>query len=174
MSFRSQTVPLEHRSSHSDATAEQETSSKDGHYELSQPPSPLTPLPSSSPRPFDVEDPTSNEDENFIVHPSPVSPKSLPGNAENTISPVCDSPSASAHSHLRISHAKLRSLPDPAVELDSDGEEMSSDDSLDAPTSSQAMIMSSTGSSYLDLVGTLPSEVGDFLNMVDAATSSDA
>jgi hypothetical protein len=125
-----------------------------------------------------VEDPTSpttREDENSPVHPSPVRRSPPPANAENTISPSDDSsPSpAVARSHARISHAKLRSLPDPAIELDSDGEEMSpTSSSFSIPATSQGMSMSCSASSCLDLIGTLPSEVGDFFDMVDAYPSS--
>ncbi|KAI0254354.1 hypothetical protein BJV78DRAFT_1351258 [Lactifluus subvellereus] len=108
-----------------------------------------------------VEDPTSDEDENFLVRPSPARPQ-----------PLYDTPTT----HLRISHAKLRSLPAPTVEFDSDGEEMpSSDGSFSLPTTSQGMsCAASDAGSYLDLVGTLPSEVGDFLDMVGTDASSDA
>jgi hypothetical protein len=118
-----------------------------------------------------VEDPTSDEDENFLVHPSPAHPQPLSAKVQSTSTPADDTPT-SAHSHLRISHAKLRSLPAPTVELDSDGEEMSSSDgSFSLPATSEGM--SCAASSYLDLVGTLPSEVGDFLDMVGTNTSSD-
>jgi len=120
-----------------------------------------------------MEDPTSpstsREDENSPIHPSPVRRSSPPANVENTISPSDDSPSPVAHSHARISHAKLRSLPDPAIELDSDGEEMSTTSSFSIATSQG---MSCSASSCLDLIGTLPSEVGDFFDMVDAHASS--
>lgn len=113
---------------------------------------------------------TSREDENSPNHPSPVRRSSSPANVENSISPSDDSPSPVARSHVRISHAKLRSLPDPAIELDSDGEEMSSTASFSIPATSQGM--SCSASSCLDLIGTLPSEVGDFFDMVDAYPSS--
>lgn len=96
----------------------------------------------------DSTSPASREDGNSSIYLSPV---------RRCLSPV-------AHSHVRKSHAKLRSLPGPAIELDSDGVEMS-------PTSSQGMSMSFSASSGLDLLGTLPSEVGDFFDMVDAYTS---
>ncbi len=119
--------------------------------------------------------PTSREDENSPVHPSPVrrSPPPATTNIQDKdrISLGVDSPSPDAHSHLRISHAKLRGLPDPAIELDSDGGEMSPTSSFSIPTS-QGMSMSYSASSCLDLVGTLPSEVGDFLDMVDGYASS--
>ncbi|KAI9507714.1 hypothetical protein F5148DRAFT_1284872 [Russula earlei] len=106
---------------------------------------------------FPAEGPTSDEDEDI----------------QATTSAAGASPLTSAHSRLRISHAKLRSLPSAAVELDSDGEEMSSDTSITVPATSQGMSMPSSAGSYLDLVGTLPPEVGDFLNMVGSGTSSD-
>jgi len=114
-----------------------------------------------------AEGPTSDEDEDFLVHPSPVR-RQPPASVKNMSSPADDGPSASAHSHLRISHVKLRSIPDATVELDSDGEEMSSDTDFNLPATSQGAPMSCAGSSYLDLVGTLPSAVGDFLDMIDA------
>jgi hypothetical protein len=120
----------------------------------------------------DPTSPTSREDENPPIHPSSVRRSPPPANVENTISPSHGSPSPVAHSHTRISHAKLRSLPDPAIELDSDGEEMSSTSSFSIPATSQGMSMSCSASSCLDLVGTLPSEVGDFFDMVDAYPSS--
>jgi hypothetical protein len=122
----------------------------------------------------DPTSPTSREDENSPIHPSSVRRTPPPANVEveNTISPSDDSPSPVAHSYARISHAKLRSLPDPAIELDSDGEEMSSTSSFSIPATSQGMSMSCSASSYLDLIGTLPSEVGDFFDMVDAYASS--
>lgn len=115
----------------------------------------------------DLTSPTSREDENSPVRRSPPL-----ANVENTISPSDDSPSPVAHSHARISHAKLRSFPDPTIELDSDGEEMSPTSSFSIPATSQGMSMSCSASSCLDLIGTLPSEVGDFFDMVDAYTSS--
>ena len=115
-----------------------------------------------------AEDPRSDEDEDFLVHPSPVRRRRLPANVKDTSSPAGDSPSARAHTHLRISHAKLRSLPGPTVELDSDGEEVSSDGGFSIPGTSQENSMSCSASSYLDLEGTLPSAVGDFLDMIDA------
>jgi hypothetical protein len=121
------------------------------------------------------EDPTSPmscEDETSPIHRSPVRRSPAPANVENTISPSDDSPSPVAHSHARISHAKLRSLPDPAIELDSDGEEMSPTSSFSIPATSQGMSMSCSASSCLDLIGTLPSEVGDFFDMVDAYAPS--
>lgn len=114
-----------------------------------------------------AEGPTSDEDEDFLVHPSPVRQRRPPASVKNTSSPADDGPSASPHPHLRISHAKLRSIPNAAVELDSDGEEMSSDTDFNLPATSQGVPMSCAGSSYLDLVGTLPSAVGDFLDMID-------
>jgi hypothetical protein len=114
----------------------------------------------------DPTSPTSRDDENSSLRRSPP-----PANAENTISPSGDSPSPVAHSHVRISHAKLRSLRDPAIELDSDGEEMSSTSSFSIPATSQGMSMSCSSSSCLDLIGTLPSEVGDFFDMLDAYPS---
>ena len=119
-----------------------------------------------------AEGPTSDEDEDFLVHPSPVRQRQPPASVKNTSSPADDDPSASAHPHLRISHVKLRSIPDATVELDSDGEEMSSDTDFNLPATSQGAPMSCAGSSYLDLVGTLPSAVGDFLDMIDADASS--
>jgi hypothetical protein len=117
--------------------------------------------------------PTSREDESFPNHPTPVRRSPPPPNVENTIPPSDGSPSSPvAHSHTRISHAKLRSLPDPAIELDSDGEEMSPNSSFSIPATSQGMTMSCSASSCLDLIGTLPSEVGDFFDMVDAYASS--
>ena len=114
-----------------------------------------------------AEGPTSDEDEDFLVHPSPVRRRQPPASVRNTNSPADDGPSTSTHSHLRISHAKLRSIPNAAVELDSDGEEMSSDTDFNLPATSQGVPMSCAGSSYLDLVGTLPSAVEDFLDMID-------
>ena len=115
-----------------------------------------------------AEDSRSDEGEDFLVHSSPVRRRPLPANVKDTSSPAGDGPSASAHTHLRISHAKLRRLPGPTVELDSDGEEISSDCGFSIPGTSQEIPMSSTAGSYLDLVGTLPSAVGDFLDMIDA------
>jgi hypothetical protein len=114
-----------------------------------------------------VEDPTSDEDEDVVVHPSPVRRRSP---LKNSSPPASCTPSASTRRHLRISHAKLRSLPAATVELDSDGEEMSSDTSIDVFPSSPGV--SCPASSYLDLNGTLPSEVEDFLDMVGTNTSS--
>jgi len=213
---------MQDQRSQSEAIAEQEPSSKDCCYKLSDPPSPLTPLsppspqlpdatdrkidttgaespprqltlhrtpesPAAHPSPESItdpesggisqvlpedeipaEDPTSDEDEDFLVHPSPVRRRQPPASVKNTSSPADDGPSASAHSRLRISHVKLRSIPDATVELDSDGEEMSSDTDFNLPATSQGVPMSCAGSSYLDLVGTLPSAVGDFLDMIDA------
>jgi len=209
--------------SQSEAIAEQEPSSKDYCYKLSDPPSPLTPLsppssqlpnavdrkidttgaeaessprqrtlhktpeglePRSSPESITdqesggisqvllegeipAEDLTSDEDADFLAHPSPVRRRQTPASAKNPCSPADDGPSASTHTLLRISHAKLRSIPNPTVELDSDGEEMSSDTHFNLPTTSQGVPMSCAGSSYLDLVGTLPSAVKDFLDMID-------
>lgn len=110
-----------------------------------------------------AEDPTSDEGENFVVDPSPVRRRSSP--------PAGCTPSASTHRHLRISHAKLRSLPPATVELDSDGEEMSSDTNIDEFPSSPGG--SCPASSYFDLNGTLPREVEDFLDMVGTNVSSD-
>ncbi len=116
-----------------------------------------------------VDGPTSDEDENFFVHPSPVRRRSL---LQNSSPPASRTPSASTRRHLRISHAKLRSLPAVSVELNSDGEEMSSSDtSIGAFPSSPGA--SCLASSFLDLDGTLPSEVEDFLNMVGTNASSD-
>ena len=115
--------------------------------------------------------PTSRKDEKSPIHLSPVRRTPPAANIENTISPSDDSPPVS-HSHTRISYAKLRSLPDPAIELDSDGEEMSSTSSFSIPATSQEMPMSFSSSSCLDLIGTLPSEIGDFFDMVDAYASS--
>jgi hypothetical protein len=115
---------------------------------------------------------TSDEDEEFLVHPSPVRRQPPRANDKDTTSQAGEGPSASTYSHLRISHAKLRSIPDPTVELDSDGEEMASDGSFCVPATSQGMSMSSSTSSYLDLIGTLPSAVEDFLDMVDSDTFS--
>ena len=111
---------------------------------------------------------------NSLVHSTPVRRGPLPEKVQNKISPAGDSPSPGAHSHSRISHAKLRSLPDSPIELDSEGEEMSPATSFSIPATSQEMSMSFSASSCLDLVGTLPSEVGDFLDMVDAYPSSQA
>ncbi|KAI9448239.1 hypothetical protein H4582DRAFT_1899401 [Lactarius indigo] len=115
-----------------------------------------------------VEDPTSDEDENFVVHPSPVRRRSV---LQNPSPPSSFAPSASTRSHLRISHAKLRSLPAVNVELNSEGEEMSSPGtSIGAfPPSPGASCLAS---SYLDLNETLPSEVEDFLDMVGTNASS--
>jgi len=122
----------------------------------------------------DPTSPTSREDENSPIRSVPSLVRRSPplANVENTISPSDDSPSPVAHSHARISHAKLRSLPDPAIELDSDGEEMSPTSSFSIAATSQGMSMSRSESSCLDLFGTLPSEVGDFFDMVDAYASS--
>lgn len=104
-------------------------------------------------------------DEDLFVRPSPVRRRQpSPASVKNTCSPADDGPSTSKHTLLRISHAKLRSIPNATVELDSDGEEMSSDTDFNLPATSQ---MSYAGSSYLDLVGTLPSAVEDFLDMID-------
>lgn len=138
---------------------------------LSIPPSPepatdkATPV--SKPDVPAVEDPTSDEDEDVVVHPSPVRRWSP---LKNTSPPASCTPSASTRRHLRISHAKLRSLPAATVELDSDGEEMLSDTSIDVFPSSPGVCC--PASSYLDLNGTLPSEVEDFLDMVGTNTSS--
>ena len=121
-----------------------------------------------------LENPTPREDGNSLVHSTPVRRGPLPEKVQNKISPAGDSPSPGAHSHSRISHAKLRSLPDSPIELDSEGEEMSPATSFSIPATSQEMSMSFSASSCLDLVGTLPSEVGDFLDMVDAYPSSQA
>jgi len=118
-------------------------------------------------------DPTSDSDENFS--PPAVRRRPLSATAEtvqDTTSRASDNSSGSAHARIRISHAKLRSLPDSAIELDSDGEEMSSDSSIVVPLTSQGMSMSSSASSYLDLVGTLPSAIGDFLDMVNSDPSN--
>jgi len=120
--------------------------------------------------------PTSDEDENFLASPSPTVrrwPQSaIAETVQNTSSRTGDSSLTSPQLHIRISHAKLRSLPDAAVELDSDGEEMSSDSSIVVPLTSQGMSMASSESSYLDLVGTLPSAIGDFLDMVNSDSSN--
>jgi hypothetical protein len=121
-----------------------------------------------------TKDPPSRENGSPLVHSSPVRRPPLPANVQNTISPAGDCPSPSAHSHPSISHAKLRSLPDAAIELDSEGEEMSPALSFSIPAMSQEMSSSFSASSCLDLVGTLPSEVGDFLDMVDAYAFSQA
>lgn len=119
----------------------------------------------------DTTSPTSREDDISTIKQSPVRQNSPPANVENTISSSNHGPSpVVAHSHTRISHAKLRSLPDPTVELDSDGEEMSPTSSF-SPATSQGMSMSCSAGSCLDLIGTLPSEVGDFFDMVDAYPS---
>jgi hypothetical protein len=231
MSFRPQTIPLPDESSHSEVIVEPKSSSTDVGCKPSPPPSPLTPLSSSSssrfesllsdamhrnvdtmdanrspsqqplafcetpespcshlsPEPMvDIElcgtsqplpemeipienptGPTSRKDE-----PSPLRRSPPPATVENTIIQSDDNSSPVAHSHTRISHAKLRSLPDPAIELDSDGEEMSPTSSFSILTASQDMSMSCSASSCLDLIGTLPSEVGDFFDMVDAYNSS--
>jgi hypothetical protein len=120
----------------------------------------------------DPTSPTSREDDITPINHSPVRRNSPSANVENTISPSNHSPSPVTHSHTRISHAKLRSLPDPAVELDSDGEEMSPTSSFSIPAMSEGMSMSGSAGSCLDLIGTLPSEVGDFFDMVDAYPSS--
>ena len=150
------------------------------------PETPESPAPRSSPEPMIdpgmsgiaqplpeveilTEDLPSREDRSPSVHPSPDRRPPSPANVQqDTLSPTGDCPSPGAHSHPRISHAKLRSLPDPAIELDSEGEEMSPTVSFSIPTTSQEMATSYSASSCLDLVGTLPSEVGDFLDMVDA------
>lgn len=214
---RSQTGPLQERSSHSETIVEQESSSTGHCHKPSPPTSPLTPLSSSSsllsdamgtiganrspsqhalpktpesraprstPEPMvdlglggtaqlPIEDPTSREDVNSLVHLPSVSRCPPPAKIRSTTFPAGDSPSpgAGARSHPRISHVKLRGLPDATVELDSDGEEMSPASSFSLPATSQEM---SLASSCLDLVGTLPSEVGDFLDMVDAYTFSEA
>jgi hypothetical protein len=119
-----------------------------------------------------MEDPTSatsREGGNSSIH-SPVRRSPSPANVGNKVSPD-DSPSPVARSHVRISHAKLRSLPDPAIELDSDGDEMSTS-SFSIPATSQGMSTSFSAGSCLDLIGTLPSEVGDFFDMIDAYPSS--
>jgi hypothetical protein len=116
-----------------------------------------------------AEDPTSDEEEIFMVRPSPVRRRPLLANVKDKASPASDGPSASTPPHLRISHAKLRSLPNAAAELDSDGE-MPFDFSV--PATSQGTSMSCSASSYLDLVGTLPSAVEDFLDMIDSDASS--
>jgi hypothetical protein len=115
-----------------------------------------------------AEDPRSDEDEDFLVQPSPAHRRPQPANAKDSSSPAGDGPSATARTHLRISHAKLRSLPGPTVGFDSDGEEIFSDGGFSIPGTSQEISMSSTAGSYLDLVGTLPSAVEDFLDMTDA------
>lgn len=115
-----------------------------------------------------VEDPTSDEGEDFVVNPSPVRRQSQPQNPSPTAGRT---PSASTRRHLRISHAKLRKLPAATVELDSDGEEMSSDTSIDLLPSSPGI--SCPASSYFDLQGTLPPEVEEFLDMVGTNASSD-
>ncbi|KAH9963123.1 hypothetical protein BC827DRAFT_144744 [Russula dissimulans] len=149
--------------------------------------SPDSPVPPSSPALVDdggiaqplpemnipAEDPTSDSDENFsspTVRRRP--PSATAETVQNTTSRASDNSSGSAYAHIRISHAKLRSLPDSAIELDSDGEEMSSDSSIVVPLTSQGMSMSSSASSYLDLVGTLPSAIGDFLDMVNSDPSN--
>lgn len=119
-----------------------------------------------------TEGPPSREDGSSSVHPSPVRRPSLPANVQSPISPAGDCSSPSAHSHPSIPHVKLRSLPDAAIELDSEGEEMSPALSFSIPATSQEMSTSFSASSCLDLVGTLPSEVGDFMDMVDAYASS--
>ena len=231
MSFRPHAIPLQGESSHSEAIIVPKSSSTDAGCKPSPPPSPLTPLSSSSSSPSDAvhrgidamgqnqlpsqqpltlcktpegpsprsspepmvdlelcgtsqplpemeipmenpTSPTSREDKNSPIHPSPVRRSLPPANVESTISPSHGSPSPVARSHTRISHAKLRSIPDPAIELDSDGEEMLSTSSFSIPATSQGMSMSCSASSCLDLIGTLPSEVGDFFDMVDAYPSS--
>jgi hypothetical protein len=123
---------------------------------------------------FLIEDPKFREDGNTLVHASPVRQCPPPANIRSTTVPtgdsLGDSPSPGAYPHPRILHAKLRGFPDATVELDSDGEEMSPATSFSLPATSQEM---SSASSCLDLVGTLPSEVGDFLDMVDAYTFSE-
>ena len=121
-----------------------------------------------------TEGPPSREDGSPSVHPSPVRRPSLPANVQSPVSPAGDCSSPSAHSHPSISHAKLRSIPDAAIELDSEGEEMSPALSFSIPATSQEMSTSFSASSCLDLVGTLPSEVGDFMDMVDAYAFSQA
>jgi hypothetical protein len=115
-----------------------------------------------------VEDPTSDEGEDFVVNPSPVR---QPSQLQDSSPSAGRTPSTSTHRHLRISHAKLRRLPAATVELDSDGEEMSSDTSIDLLPSSPGV--SCPASSYLDLHGTLPPEVEEFLDMVGTNASSD-
>ncbi|KAN0127484.1 hypothetical protein V8E53_014696 [Lactarius tabidus] len=143
------------------------------HRVSSIPPSPEPPadkaIPLSKSDIPDVEDPTSDEGENFVVNPSPVRRQSQ---LQASSPSASHTPSASTHRHLRISHAKLRRLPAAAVELDSDGEEMSSDTSIDMLPSSPGV--SCPASSYLDLHGTLPPEVEEFLDMVGTNASSDS
>lgn len=115
-----------------------------------------------------VEDPTSDEGEDFVVDPSPVRRQSQ---LQNSSPQTGRTPSVSTHRHLRISHAKLRKLPAATVELDSDGEEMSSDTSIDLLPSSPGV--SCPASSYFDLHGTLPPEVEEFLDMVGTNALSD-
>ena len=115
-----------------------------------------------------AEDPTSDEGEDFVVDPSPVRRQSQ---LQNSSPQTGRTPSVSTHRHLRISHAKLRKLPAATVELDSDGEEMSSDTSIDLLPSSPGV--SCPASSYFDLHGTLPPEVEEFLDMVGTNALSD-
>ncbi len=104
-----------------------------------------------------------------MVHPSPVRRGSL---VQDSSPPASRTSSSSTRRHLRISHVKLRSLPAVTIELNSDGEEMSSPGtSINALPSSPEFPCSA--SSYLDLVGTLPSEVEDFLDMVGTNASFD-
>lgn len=112
------------------------------------------------------------EDEAFLAHLSPDRRRQPPASVNNTCSPADDGPSTTRHTLFRISRAKLRSLPNATVELDSDGEEMSSDTDFNLLATSQGEPMSCAGSSYLDLVGTLPSAVEDFLDMIDTDTFS--
>ncbi|KAH9977993.1 hypothetical protein BGW80DRAFT_1249620 [Lactifluus volemus] len=118
---------------------------------------------------FPAEDLASDEDETF-VRSSPAPLRLRSADVRNTSTPASNTPSTST-STLHISHAKLRSIPAPTIELDSDGEEIcSSDGGFSPPATSQ---ISGVGRSYFDLVGTLPSEVGDFLDMVGTDTFSD-
>jgi hypothetical protein len=118
---------------------------------------------------FPAEDSASDEDETF-VRSSPAPLRLRSADVRNTSTPASNTPSTST-STLHISHAKLRSIPAPTIELDSDGEEIcSSDGGFSPPATSQ---ISGVGRSYFDLVGTLPSEVGDFLDMVGTDTFSD-
>ena len=118
---------------------------------------------------FPAEDPASDEDKTF-VRSSPTPLRLRSADIRNSSTPISNTPSTST-STLHISHAKLRSLPAPTIELDSDGEEISSSNGgFSPPATSQ---ISGAGRSYFDLVGTLPSEVRDFLDMVGTDTFSD-
>ncbi|KAI0269185.1 hypothetical protein BC834DRAFT_967830 [Gloeopeniophorella convolvens] len=115
--------------------------------------------------PLDYEDPTSEEEENFLVNPSPIRRRMSPSTTHDIAISASATTSRRVYSGLRISHAKLRCLPDLPASLDSDGAGLSfPDDDFSLPMTSQDM--SSGVGSYLELVGTLPPEVTDFLDMI--------